>query len=82
MNRTLSTQSAQLLERTVRTNEEKQHVCQRAPLIAKDETCVLLDCVLRTRGIVSTSYEKEFLEAMRLCGLSKLGDGLLIREVF
>ena len=79
MDRTLSTQSAQLLERTVRTNEEKQHACQRVPLIAKDNPCVLLDCVLRTRGIVSTSYG---IKSVRLWDLSKLGGGLLIREVF
>ena len=71
MNRTLSTQSAQLLERTVRTNEEKQHACQRVPLIAKDDPCVLLDCVLRTRGIVSKSYEIKSLGSSAIVGFVK-----------
>ena len=71
MNRTLSTQSAQLLERTVRTNEEKKHACQRVPLIAKDNPCVLLDCVLRTRGIVSTSYEIKSLGGNAIVGFVK-----------
>ena len=57
MNRTLSTQSAQRLERTVRTNEEKQRTYQRAPLMVIYDPWALLDCVLRTRGIVSKSYE-------------------------
>ena len=71
MNRTLSTQSAQRLERTVRTNEEKQHACQRVPLIAKNDPCVLLDCVLRTRGIVSTSYEIKSLGGNAIVGFVK-----------
>ena len=71
MDRSLSTQSAQRLERTVRTNEEKQHACQRVPLIAKDDPCVLLDCVLRTRGIVSTSYEIKSLRGDTIVGFVK-----------
>ena len=71
MDRSLSTQSAQLFERIVRTNEEKQHTCQRVPLIAKDDPCVLLDCVLRTRGIVSTSYEIKSLGGNAIVGFVK-----------
>ena len=71
MDRSLSTESAQRLERTVRTNEEKQHTCQRVPLIAKDNPCVLLDCVLRTRGIVSTSYEINILGGNAIVGFVK-----------
>ena len=71
MNRTLSTQSAQLLERTVRTNEEKKHACQRVPLIAKDDPCVLLDCVLRTRGIIVMAYEIQSLGGNAIVGFLK-----------
>ena len=68
MNRTLSTQSAQLLERAVRTNEEKQYTYQRAPLMVIDDPLALLDCVLRTRGIVSKSYEIKSLGSSAIVG--------------
>ena len=71
MNRTLSTQSAQLLERTVRTNEEKQYTYQRAPLMVIDDPWALLDCVLRTRGIVSQSYEIKSLGSSAIVGFVK-----------
>ena len=71
MNRTLSTQSAQLLERTVRTNEEKQYTYQRAPLMVIDDPWALLDCVLRTRGIVSKSYEIKSLGSSAIVGFVK-----------
>ena len=71
MNRTLSTQSAQLLERTVRTNEEKQHARQRVPLMAIDDPCVLLDCVLRTRGMIVTGYEIQSLGGNAVVGFVK-----------
>ena len=71
MNRTLSTQSAQLLERTVRTNEEKQYTYQRAPLMVIDDPWALLNCVLRTRGIVSKSYEIKSLGSSAIVGFVK-----------